>query len=516
MAISAGSIGVHTEMGDLQKVLIHCPDQGIGQVIPSKAQEWLYDDIVYLPRMKAEYAQFKKLLLAYVDPACFKEWVRQENRGVEPADLASPYSEYYLPSDKVLDAQDMLVRALSDNEVRTNIIASICAVEETSYDIQRYLSDPDHLSAHELARILITGIIQDNQIPGYTYGMLFAPVPNFVFTRDIGITVRDHIMLSRTASQARMRESVLTRYIAYHALMEKQYKQVIEITDMEHFFMLDQEQRERAKITLEGGDIMMISPNHLLVGCSERTTPSAAQGIVETLFQMNMGIEKVSVVKLPNTRAMMHLDTVMTQVSRNTWVLFEQLVKSGHDKPRTIIDALGFGNDNTDHKASVCQFTRHGNSFRTNPKIDCIQELLMDISCNDFSCSRHEVQFIYAGQGGRFFDEREQWTDACNVVAIKEGVVVGYERNEVTAEGFRKAGFTPVHVDELLQQLSSAVSNNPDTDIRELLEAIVPAQALLLIQSSELSRARGGPHCMTMPLQRADLATAGSHTRGEH
>lgn len=505
MTLNVGDIGVFNEIGTLEKVLIHCPDQGIAHVVPSKAQEWLYEDIVYLPKMKEEYAQFKKLLLAYLDPELFKEWIQKEADGYDPGALASPFSSDYLKSHKVIDAQDALIEALEDHQLRANIVASICAEEDTGYHIQRFLTDPKQVSAKELSRILITGIAEKDRIPTYPHSMVFAPVPNFLFTRDIGITVRNHILLSRTASKARRRESILSRYIAYHVLLNKQYDRVLEMTDPENFFMLDDNDKERSKITLEGGDIMMISPQHLLIGCSERTTPQAAEAIVEAVFQQQVGIKKVSIIRLPKTRAMMHLDTVMTQVSRKAWVLFKQLVR---DEPyvKKVVSELGVSDPKNAQKARVVQFKRLNSGFGVNRDIEGIEDMLLDISCNDFGCHKDEVELIYSGQGGMLYDEREQWTDSCNVVALKEGIVVGYDRNERTAEGFREAGFEPVEVYQVLEKLSSALQQDPSVDVTELLDTIVPKQALLMINSAELSRARGGPHCMTMPLKRADLS----------
>ncbi len=505
MSLNVGEIGVFTELGALEKVLIHCPDQGVGHVVPSKAQEWLYEDIVHLPKMKQEYAQFKKLLLAYLDPELLKVWIKKEHEGIAPGQLASPYSAHYLKSHKVIDAQDALVEVLNNYQVRTAIVASICAVEDTGYHIQRFLMDENAVSTRELSRILITGIVEKGRIPLYPHSMVFAPVPNFLFTRDIGITVRNHIILSRSASNARRRESILSRYIMYHVLLDKEYSRVLEMMDPENFFMMDTVAKERAKITLEGGDIMIISPEHLLIGVSERTTPYAAQAIVEEVFKEEVGIKKVSIVRLPKTRAMMHLDTVMTQVSRNAWVLFKQLVRSEDPYIKKVVSDLGVVDPKNAQKAIVVQFKRLASGFGTNRDITCIKDLLLDISCNDFGCKKEEVKFIYSGQGGVLYDEREQWTDSCNVVALREGQVIGYDRNERTAEGFREAGFEPIEVATVLDKISEKVLENPEINITNLLEEIVPKQALLMINSAELSRARGGPHCMTMPIKRAAL-----------
>ena len=124
---------------------------------------------------------------------------------------------------------------------------------------------------------------------------------------------------------------------------------------------------------------------------------------------------------------------------------------------------------------------------------DNLEELLIDISKNDFDSNGH-VQFIYSGNNEFPFDAREQWTDSCNLLAIKEGVVLGYDRNDKTVEAFRQSGFNIMHAKELLQQLEAG-EVHPD-DITD---------TMILIPSAELSRARGGFHCMSMPLLRDEI-----------
>ena len=98
---------------------------------------------------------------------------------------------------------------------------------------------------------------------------------------------------------------------------------MVEINQDRDYFLGDIEERKEHIITLEGGDIMMISPGHLIVGCSERTSPNAANAIVHNLFKNpDVGIHRVSIVKIPRKRAVMHIDTIFTQVRRDTWVMF--------------------------------------------------------------------------------------------------------------------------------------------------------------------------------------------------
>ena len=124
---------------------------------------------------------------------------------------------------------------------------------------------------------------------------------------------------------------------------------------------------------------------------------------------------------------------------------------------------------------------------------DNLEELLADISRHDLG-AEEKVKFIYSGNNEFPYDAREQWTDSCNLLALKDGVVLGYDRNDKTVEAFRRAGFTTIHIHDLLPQLESGAMHPEQM-----------ADTLILMPSAELSRARGGFHCMSMPLLRDDI-----------
>jgi arginine deiminase len=122
-----------------------------------------------------------------------------------------------------------------------------------------------------------------------------------------------------------------------------------------------------------------------------------------------------------------------------------------------------------------------------------LEDLLIDISKTDLKCTG-DVKIIFSGNNEFPYSAREQWTDSCNVLALKEGVVLGYDRNDKTTEAFAANGFNVVHVKELIQQLETGAITIDEIN-----------DTLILMPSAELSRARGGFHCMSMPLMRAPL-----------
>lgn len=476
------SIFVSSEVGRLRRLIIHSPDEGIGKVIPTKAQEWLFEDIVHLETMRRrEYDLYLKLLLYFLDYEKIHGRVAQADAPAGNRNFYKPDKDNYFQSDRVLETQFLLSQVLEDRDVRNRLIASVCAHEETSYRTQELLQE---LSPKVLSRTLISGILPEQE-------MIFPPIPNFIFTRDIGITVKDHIIFNKPAKEARTRESILTKHILFnHPLFAEHRGKLIEVTEEPDFFLLDQHEQEVRKITLEGGDIMMVAPNHLLVGVSERTSLHAASKMVRLLHERDL-VEKVTVIKIPAKRAYMHIDTTFTQVKRNMWVMFGMFSKEGiRQEKGSFIESLD--NRRSEFQPEILQYIK-GESLDLPIRFEYLEDLLDDISRYDLN-SKEPTRFIYSGHNLFPYNRREQWTDSCNVLALKEGVVIGYDRNDKTAEAFREQGMRVVQAQELLEQFE-----------REELHPDQVEDTLILLPSSELSRARGGPHCMSMPILRDPL-----------
>jgi arginine deiminase len=474
-------IKVSSEVGRLRRLLVHSPDSGLGKVVPSKAQDWLFEDIVHLDTIrKKEYDFYTKLLLYFLDPTLILGKLESIDADRNKRNFYKPGHADFFKSDKVIELQWLLAEILEDLEIRLKLAASVCAIENCSYDTQKELLDLDPVA---LAKTFITGTLESGR-------MLFAPIPNFIFTRDIGIVINEFVLLNKPAKKARTREALIAKYIFFnHDFFRDYQNNILELNDGYHHFLLPKEADDR-KITLEGGDVMVVTKDHLLIGVSERTTMEAAHQAIQLLFEKNV-VKKITVIKIPKKRDYMHIDTVFTQIRRDAWVMLGVFSKKSmkHENEDSIQRALE--GSRKDEKLKIIQFRKKD---LDNPVyFDNLEDLLSEISTTDLECEG-KVKFIYSGNNEFPFDAREQWTDSCNLLALKEGVVLGYDRNDKTIDAFRENGFTVVHAHDLIGQLEDGTAK---------VEQI--KDTLILMPSAELSRARGGFHCMSMPLFRDDL-----------
>lgn len=473
---------VTSEIGTLKRLLVHSPDSGLGKVVPSKAQDWLFEDIVHLDTIRSkEYDYYTKILLYFLDPSLIKGRLARWDDPKTSRNRYKPGHPDFFKSENVVELQWLLAEILENTDVRHKLVASVCALEGVAYKDQQVLMDyrPD-----QLAKLFISGTSDDNH-------MWFAPIPNFIFTRDIGIVIRDYVLLNKPAKQARSREALLAKYIFFHHRLFAPYQdKILEIPEKHHHFLNPKEGGEK-KVTLEGGDVMVISPDHLLIGVSERTSWEAAHQVIRLMFEQKI-MKKVTVLRIPKKRDYMHIDTIFTQVKRDVWVLL------GHFSRKAVRrldeDPIEKALENAppkDERISIIQFRRK--NLDKPVHFDTLEDLLEDISRNDLGCTR-PVTFIYSGNNQFPYDAREQWTDSCNLLALREGVVLGYDRNDKTADAFRDAGFQLVKVADLLKDFEQG-KTSPEK-LRD---------TLILMPSAELSRARGGFHCMSMPLLREPL-----------
>lgn len=475
-------IRVSSETDRLQRVLVHSPDSGLGRVVPSKAQDWLFEDIVHLDTIRRkEYDYYIKLLLYFLDPEKIQGKLAHIDNPASNRNFFKPGHPDFYSSEYVVELQVLLTDLLADESIKGQLVAAVCALEACSYEVQKQLLG---YSPDDLARVFLSGTHNETE-------MIFPPIPNFIFTRDIGIVINGHILLNKPLKEARKREALIAKYIFFHHPMFAGCRDnIIELSETQHHFLLPTE-HGAAAVTLEGGDVMVVSPGHVVIGVSERTSKEAAAQAVKLLFEKGV-VTKATVVEIPAKRDYMHIDTVFTQVKRNVWVLLGEFstARAAGAQDGSIDRALGV-HPQQNAGTTVTQFVK---GEEDKPKrFLSVEELLRDICVADLGCAPADVHIVLSGNAVFPYDAREQWTDSCNLLALRDGVVLGYDRNDKTEEAFRAIGFDMVRVEDLLQDLEAGRKHADDL-----------ADTLILMPSAELSRARGGFHCMSMPLLRGN------------
>ncbi|MEX8546263.1 MAG: arginine deiminase family protein [Mucilaginibacter sp.] len=473
-------IQVSSEIGDLHRILIHSPDKGLGKVIPSKAQDWLFEDIVHLETIrKKEYDLYVKVLLYFLDPALIQGKIQEIDAKNSTRNFYKPNKTGFYASEKVIELEILLKEILDGQTVRQQLIAAVCATENCNYQQQQTLMD---LPSADLATLFISGTLPDGKI-------FFAPLPNLIFTRDLGTTINNYILLNKPARKARSREALLCKYIFFnHPFFEAYRQNIIEVPQTEEHFLIPEGEIDQQN-TLEGGDVMMVSKNHLLIGCGERTTPLAASNVIKLLFEKNV-VQKVTVIKIPHKRDFMHLDTVFTQIKKGLWVLLSSLFNPEQNNPQQL-PLTHLMDIKKPDRPEIIQF--ENGRIETPKRYERLEDLLSEISEKELGF-KEKTQFIYSGNNIFPHDSREQWTDGCNLLALKEGVVLAYDRNDKTLQAFKQQGFIVIKAADLLKKLE-----------RGELQTENISNTIITFPSAELSRARGGFHCMSMPLFRAEL-----------
>lgn len=419
--IMTNKIKVSKEIDPLRKVVVHRPDAGISRISPRRAEELLFDDIVHLPLMQKEHDVFTDIL------------------------------KRFLGTENVLEVQELIEEGLKNaGSIKEELIDLLVIYEELPSSYKEMMME---MKPEKLAETLITGYHPEKKL------FLFDPIPNFIFTRDIAVTINEHIVITKAAKEARARENLLTRFFLR---TYPEFQHLYEEGKLINLNIIDDfpPSPKGEVVSIEGGDIMIINEDYLLVGCSERTTAYAVKSLAKVLFEKG-AIKNVAQINIPNDRAFMHIDTLFTQISENDFVAYKPVM----------VDGLG----------STVEIMSHDGSHKQY------------LSMSDFIKAEinPDVRFILAGNGVSPYQEREQWTDGCNLVALKPGVGLTYDRNPHTEIAFKEAGYKVVYALDLLKAFDDGILTPDEVE-----------NTIITLPSNELSRARGGSHCMTFPLIR--------------
>lgn len=383
------------------------------------------------------------------DDILFGERVREEHRRFKRL--------LQLLGIEVVEARKLLVEALEEPEAR----AWIWEVLRPHLPINLYRSAVE-LDAVEAAQTLVGGVRCSEDREGVEMEDLFEmpPIPNWCFQRDPQVVVGGGVILSAMATPARWREGLLTRTIfRFHRDYSKTTvlaDPLRPICDNTHLLGLH---RPR----LEGGDLLVLSGDLLCIGLSERTNIQAIEVLIRSLCAQSEGPRWLEIVKLPARRAYMHLDTVFTPADHDAALVYAPVI-------------TGTGSEG----ARTFEVDLHAK----NPEPVERGLLLPALKARGI-----DLKAIPCGGDDPVKAQREQWTDGANTLALAPGIITLYDRNVATAARLDEEGFDVLSAEDVLLGRRE-ISLNRDY------------RTCILLESNEISRARGGPHCLSHPLRR--------------
>ena len=402
-------VNVKSEIKPLKKVLLHRPGKELLNLTPNTLEELLFDDIPFLKVAQEEHDAFAQAL---------------RDNGVE-----------------VVYLEDLMTEVLDQNpDVRETFLKQF--IEEAGIRTDRYqkiifdyLNDnyPENkdLVLKTMEGINLTELHTDKSnslvdLVSEASKMVVAPMPNLYFTRDNFAMIGNGVSINRMYSETRNRETIYGEYIfKYHPML----KGTPEYYSRYNTFHI------------EGGDILNINDHVLAVGISQRTEPDAIDALAHNIFNDETSpIDTILAFNIPNNRAMMHLDTVFTQIDTDKFTIHPGIMG-----PLTVFE-----------------ITPEGEGIKVKEMTGKLEDILEKYV-------GMPVELIPCGGGDRIAAEREQWNDGSNTLCIAPGTVCVYERNDVTNKVLEEKGIK-----------------------------------LIVIPSAELSRGRGGPRCMSMPIWRED------------
>jgi len=418
------TFGVHSEVGKLRQVIVHRPDLSLQRLTPDNHDELLFDDVLWVERAQKEHDQFV---------------ARMRERGTEVLYAQTLLSEAL--------AADAFVRQRLTELVTTEYVVGVGLVEPVREALGKMA--PDQLARHliggltvgesglDLAALgrssLIAAALDDEMT------FILPPLPNTLFMRDSSCWIYGGVSVNPMFWPARRRESFNMAAIYRGHPMFKG-------ADFEFWYPpLGDDQRFEANdfglASMEGGDVEIIGNGAVAIGLSERTSARMIEKVALALFEKGAANRVIAAV-MTKDRAHMHLDTVFTMLDRDKVTAYPKVVEG--------IRAI-----------SLRPGSKPG-TLDVRPDKDLLSAVSDALGVSKLT--------VVATGGDAYQQQREQWDDGNNVVALEPGVVVAYERNTFTISKMREAGVE-----------------------------------VITIEGFELGKGRGGGHCMTCPINRDPL-----------
>ncbi len=359
-------------------------------------------------------------------------------------------------ADDVIEIEDLLEEIFEDEDTKGVIVRDFGRRTKLS---RRLISILLELPPPALAEVLISGIPIERKRSGDLPSFDLFPVPNYFFMRDPQVVCGNGVVICGMATQARRREALLSKYVFEH---HSALRGTIHVDFMDS---APERPIRRGAPTLEGGDVLVARRDLILVGVTERTSKAGVELLAESLKASMSQVRTMVVVQLPKQRSFMHLDTVFTIINRDECLIYPPCILPRGDQAATV---------------STIDLTKRQIHYTAQPSLlGALKKKSMDL------------EPIFCGGDKAVDQQREQWTDGANAFALAPGVILLYERNVRTAEELARHGYHIVYEDDLLLG-------------RAELETWTDKKYALQMQGHELSRARGGPRCMTMPLEREE------------